>query len=41
MDRVLDLVTGQAEFLGDRINGLSRTEQVDHVVNGRAAVGEP
>jgi hypothetical protein len=40
-DRVLDLVAGQAEFLGNRIDGLSRAEQVDHVVNRRAAVDEP
>jgi hypothetical protein len=32
---------GQAEFLSDRIDGLSRAEQVDHVVNGRTAAGEP
>ena len=41
MNRVLDLIAGQAEFLANRIDGLSRAEQVNHVVNGRATVGEP
>ena len=40
-DRVLDLSTGQAEFLGHRIDRLPGAEKVDHVVNGRAAMGEP
>jgi hypothetical protein len=28
-DRVLDLIAGQAELLGDRIDGLSCAEQID------------
>jgi hypothetical protein len=39
-DRVLDLIAGQAELPGDRVDRLACPEQVDHVVNGGAAAGE-
>jgi len=39
-DRVLDLIAGQAELAGDRVDRLACPEQVDHVVNGSPATGE-
>jgi hypothetical protein len=39
-DRVLDLIAGQAELLGDRVDWLACPEQVDHVIDRRTAMGE-
>jgi hypothetical protein len=40
-DRVLDLIAAQAELLGDRVDWLACPEQVDYVVDGGTAIGEP
>jgi hypothetical protein len=39
-DRVLDLIAGQAELIGDRVDRLACPEKVDHVVDRGAAAGE-